>query len=267
MTRRAFLTAEWRWLVMLNYEIDPAHLAPFLPRGTTLDLWQGRAMVSVVGFQFLNSAIAGLPLPFHQRFEEVNLRFYVRREAAGEVRRGVTFIRELVPHTVVALAARVAYNEPYTAVPMRSVVPPAIASEGRVEYAWKVRASWQHIAAEFQGAAEVPTADSEASFIAEHYWATAGRATARRSNTRSLTRPGASGPPPTPSSTAMSPDSTAPASSRPSRGRPPRRSWLKARRSPCTEPNGWKRRRDPEGRRHARPRANGVLAPGAQGRG
>jgi uncharacterized protein YqjF (DUF2071 family) len=170
MTRRAFLTAEWRWLVMLNYEIDPAHLAPFLPRGTTLDLWQGRAMVSVVGFQFLNSAIAGLPLPFHQRFEEVNLRFYVRREAAGEVRRGVTFIRELVPHTVVALAARVAYNEPYTAVPMRSVVPPAIASEGRVEYAWKVRASWQHIAAEFQGAAEVPAADSEASFIAEHYW-------------------------------------------------------------------------------------------------
>ncbi len=162
MTRRAFLTAEWRWLVMLNYEIDPAHLAPFLPRGTTLDLWQDRAMVSVVGFQFLNSAIAGLPLPFHQRFEEVNLRFYVRREAAGEVRRGVTFIRELVPHTVVALAARVAYNEPYTAVPMRSVVPPAVASEGRVEYAWKVRASWQHIAAEFHGAAEVPAADSEA---------------------------------------------------------------------------------------------------------
>jgi uncharacterized protein YqjF (DUF2071 family) len=170
MTRRAFLTAEWRWLVMLNFAIDPAHLTPFLPRGTTLDLWQDRAMVSIVGFQFLNSAIAGLPLPFHQRFEEVNLRFYVRREAAGEVRRGVTFIRELVPRTVVALAARVAYNEPYTAVKMRSVVPPAIASEGRVEYAWKVRASWQHIAAEFHGEAELPAADSEGSFIAEHYW-------------------------------------------------------------------------------------------------
>ena len=170
MSRRAFLTAEWRWLVMLNYEIDPAQLAPFLPRGTTLDLWQGRALVSIVGFQFLRSAIAGLPLPFHQRFEEVNLRFYVRRDVAGELRRGVTFIRELVPRTVVALAARVAYNEPYTAVPMRSVVPPDIAAGGRVEYAWKVRASWQHVAAEFSGEAEVPPADSEASFIAEHYW-------------------------------------------------------------------------------------------------
>jgi uncharacterized protein YqjF (DUF2071 family) len=170
MSRRVFLTAEWRWLVMLNYEIDPAHLAPFLPRGTTLDLWRDRALVSIVGFQFLRSAIAGLPLPFHQRFEEVNLRFYVRRDVAGELRRGVTFIRELVPRTVVALAARVAYNEPYTAVPMRSVVPPEIAAGGRVEYAWKVRASWQHVAAEFSGEAEVPPADSEASFIAEHYW-------------------------------------------------------------------------------------------------
>src|SRR4029078_12441552 len=90
--------------------------------------------------------------------------------AAGELRRGVTFIRELVPHRVVALAARVAYNEPYDAVTMRSVWPPAIASEGRVEYAWKVRASWQHIAAEFHGEADVPAADSEGSFLAEHYW-------------------------------------------------------------------------------------------------
>jgi uncharacterized protein YqjF (DUF2071 family) len=170
MTRRAFLTAEWRWLVMLNYEIDPALLTPFLPRGTTLDLWEGRALISIVGFQFLNSAIAGLPLPFHQRFEEVNLRFYVRREAAGQLRRGVTFIRELVPRTAVALVARVAYNEPYIAVPMRSIAPPAIGSEGRVEYAFKVRASWQRLTAEFRGAPEVPPADSEGSFIAEHYW-------------------------------------------------------------------------------------------------
>ena len=170
MSRRVFLTAEWRWLVMLNYEIDPAHLAPFLPRGTTLDLWRDRALVSIVGFQFLRSAIAGLPLPFHQRFEEVNLRFYVRREAAGQLRRGVTFIRELVPRTAIALVARAAYNEPYTAVPMRSVTPPPIASAGRVEYAWKVRASWQHLTAEFHGAPNVPPANSEGSFIAEHYW-------------------------------------------------------------------------------------------------
>jgi uncharacterized protein len=127
--------------------------------------------VSVVGFQFLHSAIAGIRLPFHQRFEEVNLRFYVRREVDGETRRGVTFIRELVPRTAVALVARLAYNEPYQAVPMRSlaVAPPA-GDAGRVEYAWKLRASWQHIAADFHGAPELPPPDDERSFIAEHYW-------------------------------------------------------------------------------------------------
>ena len=100
--RRAFLTAEWRHLVMLNYEVPAALLEQLIPRGTVLDLWQDRAVVSVVGFRFLRTRLLGIPVPFHRNFDEVNLRFYVRRELpTGEVRRGVVFIRELVPRRIV----------------------------------------------------------------------------------------------------------------------------------------------------------------------
>ena len=77
---RRFLTAEWRYLVMLNYQIEPDLLRPFLPQGTELDSWQGQTFVSIVGFNFLNTRLLGLPIPGHINFEELNLRFYVRRK-------------------------------------------------------------------------------------------------------------------------------------------------------------------------------------------
>ena len=116
MTPRVFLTGEWRYLAMLNYRVDPALLEPFVPRGTTLDRWQGAAYVSLVGFLFRDTRVLGVPIPLHRDFEEVNLRIYVRREVGGELRRGVTFIREIVPRRAIASVARIAYNEPYVAL-------------------------------------------------------------------------------------------------------------------------------------------------------
>ena len=170
--RRAFLTADWRWLVMLNFDVAPESLASLVPEGTTLDLWRGRALVSIVGFQFLRTHFGGIPLPFHQRFEEVNLRFYVKRErATGEVRRGVTFIRELVPRAAVALVARLAYNEPYRAVPMRSTTPACFTDHpGRIAYEWRANGKWQHVAATATGAPAVPPAGELATFITAHHW-------------------------------------------------------------------------------------------------
>jgi uncharacterized protein len=170
--RRAFLTAEWRYLVMLNYEVSPAVLTPLVPAGTTLDLWRGRALASVVGFRFLRTRVLGVPVPFHRSFDEVNLRFYVRREApGGDVRRAVAFVRELVPRRAIALVARLAYNEPYDAVPMRSTVPPSVVAEpGRLEYAWRTAPRWHHIAAETVGGPALAEPDSEAAFVTEHYW-------------------------------------------------------------------------------------------------
>src|SRR5215467_7194109 len=116
---KVFLTAEWRHLAMLNYEIEPQILQPYVPAGTELDTWSNKTFISVVGFMFLKTRVMGLPIPFHQNFEEVNLRFYVRYKAANEWRRGVVFIKEIVPRWAIATVARVVYNENYAAMPMR----------------------------------------------------------------------------------------------------------------------------------------------------
>ncbi len=116
-----FLTAEWRWLAMLNWEIDPGVLRSRIPRGTELDSWQGRTFVSIVGFRFLDTRLAGWPVPFHRDFDEVNLRFYVRRRSLDGWRRGVVFVREIVPRWGIAAVARLVYNENYIALPMRSI--------------------------------------------------------------------------------------------------------------------------------------------------
>src|SRR5215208_5738928 len=124
-----FLTAEWRDLVMVNYEVDPSLLADRVPQGTTLDLQDGRCFVSLVGFMFLNTRVLGIPIPFHVNFEEVNLRFYVKREMPAEVRRGVCFVKELVPRGAIAFIARKLFGEPYESAIMRNYNDP-----GKVSY-------------------------------------------------------------------------------------------------------------------------------------
>ncbi|AKQ67504.1 hypothetical protein A176_004416 [Myxococcus hansupus] len=170
---RPFLTASWRYLLMLNYEVAPEVLRPLVPRGTELDTWQGRTYASMVGFRFLETRVRGLPVPFHQNFDEVNLRFYVRHLASDGWRRGVVFVKEIVPRQAIATVARVLYNEPYVALPMRHVVEMDGAESGaagRVEYAWKAGGRWQHLSATTRGAPVASEPGSEAEFITEHYW-------------------------------------------------------------------------------------------------
>src|SRR6476620_2858144 len=94
---KTFLTAEWRKLILINYEIDPDLLLPYIPFGTELDYWKDKCFVSLVGFRFVNTKIKGIAIPFHRDFEEINLRFYLKYNYQGEWRRGVTFIKEIVP--------------------------------------------------------------------------------------------------------------------------------------------------------------------------
>src|SRR5215510_14081912 len=119
---KVFLTAEWRHLAMLNYEMEPQILQPYVPAGTELDTWGNKTFISVVGFMFLKTRVLGLPIPFHQNFEEINLRFYVRRKTEEGWRRGVVFIKEIVPRAAIALTARWLYNENYVALPTGNVI-------------------------------------------------------------------------------------------------------------------------------------------------
>jgi len=165
-----FLTAEWCKLIMAQYEVAPATLSPWLPPGLELDLCNGRCYVSLVGFLFDRVRIKGIPIPFHTRFEEVNLRFYVARtERDGTRKRGVVFIGEFVPRAAITLVARGLYEEPYTTMPTRHSFA-ASSSAIKISYAWKHTKRWHSLAVEASPAAQPIAPGSEEEFITEHYW-------------------------------------------------------------------------------------------------
>lgn len=155
---------------MLNYEVPPEILKPWLPHGVELDPWQGKTLVSMVGFRFLNTRVLGVALPGHRNFDEVNLRFYVRRKMPDGWRRGVVFVRELVPRPLIAAVARICYGEPYLAVPMHHRIEPDDGPPHVVEYGWGFRGTPCHLRVETAGAPRPLHAGEEAEFITEHYW-------------------------------------------------------------------------------------------------
>jgi len=166
---RVFLTAEWRYLAMLNYQVDPELLKARVPPGTELDLFEGRAFVSLIGFRFLNTRIRGIPIPFHRDFDEVNLRFYVRRSAGEAVKRGVVFIQEIVPRRAIAAVARWAYRENYRALPMAHHIAYAETAPS-VCYSWRLGQNAYKLAASARGPVRDFTPGSLEQFITEHYW-------------------------------------------------------------------------------------------------
>ena len=173
---KPFLTANWRYLAMLNFAVDPKILQPLVPVETELDFHEGQTFLSVVGFLFTDTRVIGVPIPLHRDFEEVNLRFYVRRKTADQWRRGVVFVRELVPRQAIALIARIFYGEPYLALPMRHGLEH---KEGRVfaEYQWRRGGRWETLAMTATGEPQGAAQGSHEEFITEHYWGY----TARRS--------------------------------------------------------------------------------------
>ena len=154
---------------MLNYEVEPRLLTAFVPAGTELDSWNGKTFVSLVGFRFLKARVFGIAFPFHYNFDEVNLRFYVRRRVGSEIRRGVVFVREIVPRRAIAMVARVFYGERYLALPMKHRIQ---SNDARlaVEYGWKLSGRWNTIRLATAGNAYLPEEGSAEQFITEHYW-------------------------------------------------------------------------------------------------
>lgn len=171
---RVFLSAEWNWLAVLNYEIEPELLAPYVPKGVELDFdQQGKTYVSLVGFLFQNTRVLGWSLPGYRDFEELNLRFYVVRKGAGEPRRGVVFIKEIVPRLAVSTIARAWYNENYHTLPMRHRVPPAnLAAQTAPEvlYEFYLRGAWNKIRVKGHPESHLLEFGSHEAFILEHYW-------------------------------------------------------------------------------------------------
>lgn len=164
-----FLTAEWRKLAMANFEVDPQLLKPFVPAKTEVDFWNNTCYVSLVGFMFLNTRLMGIKIPFHVNFEEVNLRFYVKYNDNGNWKRGVVFIKEIVPRPAITFVANTIYREKYETMKMAHKWK---SEEERlnVSYQWKCKDIWQKMAVSADSTPREITAGSEAEFITEHYW-------------------------------------------------------------------------------------------------
>jgi uncharacterized protein YqjF (DUF2071 family) len=171
---KKFLTAKWNDLIMANYEVDPSLLEPLVPSGVELDLFEGKCFVSLVGFIFLDTRVMDFLVPFHVNFEEVNLRFYVKRETDAELRRGVVFIKEIVPRAAIATVARVVYGEPYECWHMSNE-----RDENSVSYEWRDSDCVNRLSVDRGENLGVPTDDSHGSFIIEHYWGYTRRSATR----------------------------------------------------------------------------------------
>ncbi|MGG6231068.1 YqjF family protein [Tenacibaculum sp. SDUM215027] len=161
----SFLKAEWRKLVMVNYEVDPEVLKNYIPKGTELDFYENKCYISVVGFMFLNTKLLGVKVPFHVNFEEVNLRFYVKREG----KRGVVFIKEIVPKPAITLVANKIYKENYQTLPMKHSWTEK-EDMFKVSYQWKINQKRNSVSVESKSKSVSIKPYTEIEFITEHYW-------------------------------------------------------------------------------------------------
>jgi hypothetical protein len=169
VNKAVFLTAKWEYLVMLNYEVSPSILAPYIPKGTQLDLYDGKALVSVVGFLFNDTKVFGLQWPYHTNFEEVNLRFYVKRNEGNKWKRGVAFVSEIVPKHMIAWMANALYNEHYSRMPMKHQAH--IENDFlQLNYEWQNKQQWNSLKVKALNRPIPIAKDSAEEFIFEHYW-------------------------------------------------------------------------------------------------
>lgn len=139
-----FLRANWENLIMANYEIEPSTLAPYLPKGVELDFYNNKTYVSLVGFMFKNTRLFELPIPFFGSFEEINLRFYVKKIENRKIKKGVVFINETVPFKIVALLANKLYKEHYISIPTKNSID--ITENKDIKFEWKINDRWNSLA-------------------------------------------------------------------------------------------------------------------------
>ena len=170
MASKIFLSARWEYLTMFNYDVDAAILQPHLPPYTELDLYKGKAIVSVVGFLFNNTKVMGIKWPSFINFEEVNLRYYIKYFDGKTWRRGVGFISEIVPQFLVAGMANLFYNEHYSTAKMNHAIN-LKNHELQVTYNWKKKnQDWNSMWVKANPVLKDIVRGSEEEFIFEHYY-------------------------------------------------------------------------------------------------
>lgn len=166
---KPFLTGEWKNLIMFNYAASPAALAKYVPRGTEVDTWNNTCYISLVGFMFVNTRVKNISVPYLTDFEELNLRFYVRFKDGTTWKRGVVFVKEIVPKRLISAVANTVYGEHYYCLPMRNMLVQT-SNIIDVRYEWRLNHEWNFMEVKADDSPQPLEAGSEAEFITEHFW-------------------------------------------------------------------------------------------------
>lgn len=170
MKKNIFLSATWEYLAMINYQVDPFILKSHIPPYTEIDLFEGKALVSLVGFLFNNTKVFGINWPMHTHFEEVNLRYYLKHFDGKQWKRGVCFVSEIVPRPFIAYTANFLFNEHYRPAKMFHNIR-TDNNQIITEYNWKCRKQeWNFLGVNAGIQLQDIIADSEEEFIFEHYF-------------------------------------------------------------------------------------------------
>lgn len=163
-----FLKANWENLIMANYEVEPSVLKPYIPKGVELDFYNNKTYVSLVGFMFKKTSLFGVPIPFFGSFEEINLRFYVRKVDGKKIKKGVVFINETVPFKIVAHLANKLYKEHYISIPTKNTID--IGEHKNIQYEWKMKDKWNSITVQADTSKNIIEPSSIEEFIFERYF-------------------------------------------------------------------------------------------------
>ena len=164
-----FLRAEWNNLIMANYAVPKEILLSYLPYRTQLDFFEGNAYVSLVGFMFLNTKVLGFSVPMHVNFEEVNLRFYIKYNDHGSWKKGVVFIKEIVPKMAISFVANNIYGEKYTTMRMKHFYIDN-GETSHAGYKWNYKNRWNTLSAVTDKRSKKIVPGSCENFFADHYW-------------------------------------------------------------------------------------------------
>ncbi|HET8854857.1 MAG TPA: DUF2071 domain-containing protein [Salinimicrobium sp.] len=165
----SLLTCHWRNLAFANYIISPEILEKYLPSYTKIDYFDRKCYVSLVGFQFKDIEIAGVKIPFYTDFEEINLRFYVKRFDGTTWRKGTVFISEIADKSVLKILANSFLHEKYQTLKTKQEVKE---NSDFIEtgYSWKAGRNWQSIEMIGENSPKLVAEGTEPHFIMDRPW-------------------------------------------------------------------------------------------------
>lgn len=105
-----FMEQHWSDLLLLHWPISPKVLRPTIPDDLELDLFEGQAWASVVGFHLSGLRMRPIRWIPWKDFDEVNLRTYVK---TSDGKRGVWFHSLDSTDMFAVLGARILYGLAY----------------------------------------------------------------------------------------------------------------------------------------------------------